>query len=189
MTGSWVVSPASERSGVRTSYVSTLEDKSRPIPHPDLGPPYVVYEKYRTADVLNIHEELIPWSLSFVRSDDFTNLSKDSNVLFVFRTSFNDLRYFLGKTYKQNGMGRDIDSQASEIRAHLSMLESKHTGRRLARRLSLRADAAVRKFKRMAENENTMWESLSAIGQVLRPGWTPYGTWVPEDRQRRRGRK
>lgn len=165
MPGAWVLSPAQvDADGKRITYVSTLEDKALGVPHPSL-PGVIVYEKYRTADVVSVLEDLPPpnevpdWTLSFVRTDDLTNLRKDSNIAFVFERGHNDLEYFLGKTFVQNiFLPDEQESLIALAEAFDGVIDSN--------------------FRSNAETPAPLWEALSAIGQILQPGWTPYGTYV-----------
>ncbi len=165
MPGAWVLSPAQvDADGKRITYVSTLEDKTLGSPHPSL-PGVSIYDNYRTADVVSVLEDLPPpndipdWTLSFVRTDDLTNLRKDSNIAFVFERGHQDLEYFLGKTFVQNIFGPDEQESLIELAEAFDGVTDSN-------------------FRSRAENPEPLWEALSEIGQILQPGWTPYGTWV-----------
>jgi hypothetical protein len=165
MPGAWVLSPAQvDGDGKRITYVSTLQDKKLGFPHPSL-PGVVLYEKYRTADVVSVLEDLPPpnevpdWTLSFVRTDDLTNLRKDPLITFVLERGHEDLEYFLGKTFAQNLFSpgeREALIQTAEAFEKVSASQ----------------------FRQNAETSQQFWEVLSSIGQILQPGWTPYGTYV-----------
>ena len=167
MPGAWVLSPAQvDGDGNRITYVSTLEDKTLGNPHPSL-PGVVIYDNYRTADVVSVLEDLPPpnevpdWTLSFVRTDDLSNLRKDSNIAFVFERGHVDLEYFLGKTFEQNIFLPDEQEALIEVAEAFAKVQASP-------------------FRQAAEGPSPLWEVLSEIGQILQPGWTPYGTWVPE---------
>lgn len=162
MPGAWVISPASIREGVRRAYVSTLEDKTLSFPNPkpragNLGS--VLYEKYRTDDVVSVLLEVPPWTLSFVRTDDFHNLEIDPIVHFVFEHAHEDGEFFLGKTFRQNDM---LEEQEELIEA----VEASFVG------------VSGTRARARAEEEEPLWEVLSEIGGILQPGWTPRGTYV-----------
>ncbi len=165
MPGAWVLSPAQvDGAGNRITYVSTLEDKTLGSPHPSL-PGVIIYDNYRTADVVSVLEDLPPpndipdWTLSFVRSDVLSNLRKDSNIAFVFERGHNDLEYFLGKTFVQNIFGPDEQENLIEITEAFAGISDSN-------------------FRSSAETPKPLWEALSDIGQILQPGWTPRGTYV-----------
>jgi hypothetical protein len=150
--------------GNRITYVSTLEDKALGVPHPSL-PGVIVYEKYRTADVVSVLEDLPPpnevpdWTLSFVRTDDLANLRKDPAVVFVFGRGHEDLEYFLGKTFVQNVFAPNEQEKLVELAESF-------------------AKVVVSNFRGKSEERAALWEALSEIGQILQPGWTPYGTYI-----------
>lgn len=145
-----------DSAGAHVSHVSTLDDQNRSLPHPKLGPPFVIYEKYQTHDVMSPAQ---PWALSFVRSDDFGKLREDSNVHLVFDHEHEDEEYFLGKSFRKSGM---LDEQEGIIEALENRYES----------------IASSDVRERAESESALWELLAAIGSLIHPGWHPYGTYV-----------
>lgn len=165
MPGAWVLSPAQvDGAGNRITYVSTLEDKELGSPHPSV-PGAIIYENYRTADVVSVLEDLPPprdipdWTLSFVRTDDLTNLRKDSNIFFVFERGHLDLEYFLGKTFSQNIFLPDQQEDLIERAETFGKVSDSN-------------------FRSTSEVQEPLWMALSEIGQILQPGWTPRGTYV-----------
>lgn len=162
MPGAWVISPASVREGVRRAYVSTLEDKTLSFPHPQPragNAGSVLYEKYRTSDVVSVLLEVPSWTLSFVRTDDFSNLEADPIVHFVFDHAHEDGDYFLGKTFRQNDMLDELDALITVVEASFEGVAQTQTRSR-------------------AVDEEPLWRVLSLIGSILQPGWTPHGTYV-----------